>query len=110
MLSRIGLFSVRDLSSASGPHANQSTGLFACWSRYGLVSFASRLGIVRTVGARQFVDRYADTSAQTIPFRGAPLTRQRPAQTGLPGAMVPASAVDADRHYDRAARHGHVCH
>ena len=30
-------------SSASGPHGYQSTGLCACWSRYGLVSVARRL-------------------------------------------------------------------
>src|SRR5215831_9664249 len=59
MDSRIGLFSARDLASASGPHAYQSTGLFACCLRYGLVSFASRLGIVRTVAGRQFVGRSA---------------------------------------------------
>jgi hypothetical protein len=31
--SRMGLSSLAALSSASGPHGNQSTGLWACWSR-----------------------------------------------------------------------------
>src|SRR6266852_7629270 len=43
MLSRIGLSSRLALSSASGPHGYQSTGLSACWRRYGLVSLARRL-------------------------------------------------------------------
>src|SRR5882724_10389000 len=34
----MGLSSVRERSRASGPHGYQSTGLCACWSRYGLVS------------------------------------------------------------------------
>src|SRR6266540_1765089 len=38
----IGLSSVRARSSASSPHGYQSTGFAACWSRYGLVSFARR--------------------------------------------------------------------
>ena len=32
-------------ASASGPHGHQSTGLSACWSRYGLVAAARRFGI-----------------------------------------------------------------
>src|SRR6266853_4997185 len=40
---KIGLFSLRAFSNASLPHGYQSTGLCACWSRYGLVSLASRL-------------------------------------------------------------------
>src|SRR5689334_19046302 len=39
---KIGLFSVRAFSKASGPQGNQSTGLCACWRRYGLCSAASR--------------------------------------------------------------------
>ena len=46
---KIGRSSSLARASASGPHGNQSTGLFACWSRYGLVSPASRLGIVAMV-------------------------------------------------------------
>src|SRR5690349_1150341 len=52
MLSRIGLFSRRARASASSPHGYQSTGLCACCSRYGLVSFARRLAIVRSSRAR----------------------------------------------------------
>src|SRR6266536_3145118 len=40
--SRIGLSSARAFANAASPHANQSTGLSACWRRYGLVSCASR--------------------------------------------------------------------
>src|SRR5665213_4512266 len=57
MLSRIGLSSRLARSSASGPHGYQSTGLPACWSKYGLVSSAKRLGIVRSVLERQFDER-----------------------------------------------------
>src|ERR1035441_10092333 len=32
---KIGLFSRHDFSNASSPHGYQSTGLCACWSRYG---------------------------------------------------------------------------
>src|ERR1700730_8353863 len=35
----MGLSSERERSRASGPHGYQSTGLCACWSRYGLVSW-----------------------------------------------------------------------
>src|SRR5215510_6947836 len=43
MESKRGLFSARAFSNASGPHGNQSTGLWACWSKYGLVSWMRRL-------------------------------------------------------------------
>src|SRR5215213_10185676 len=46
MLRKIGRSSSFARSSASGPHGYQSTGLLACWSRYGLVSWARRLGMV----------------------------------------------------------------
>src|SRR5690348_15242839 len=36
-------------ASASSPHGYQSTGFSACCCRYGLVSFASRFGILRTL-------------------------------------------------------------
>src|SRR5438132_7092223 len=42
MLRKIGLFSCRALEKASSPQACQSTGLCACWSRYGDFSRASR--------------------------------------------------------------------
>src|SRR5205085_9483625 len=42
---KIGLFSWRAFAKASSPHANQSTGLSACWRRYGDFSRASRLSI-----------------------------------------------------------------
>src|SRR6185295_13756700 len=43
MLRRTGLFSRRARPSASSPHGYQSTGLWACWRRYGLLSPARRL-------------------------------------------------------------------
>src|ERR671914_705761 len=39
---RIGLSSRVARSNASSPHGYQSTGLSACWRRYGLVSAARR--------------------------------------------------------------------
>src|SRR5690606_12922457 len=54
MLRRTGLSSRRAVENASSPHGNQSTGLCACCSRYGLVSRASRLArgdsVVESVG------------------------------------------------------------
>ena len=45
MLRKIGRSRSVARASASGPHGNQSTGLWACWRRYGLVSPARRLGM-----------------------------------------------------------------
>src|SRR5579883_572872 len=45
MLNRMGLFSSRARRSASSPQGYQSTGLWACCSRYGLVSSLSRLAM-----------------------------------------------------------------
>src|SRR5215210_1205376 len=39
----MGLSSSRALFNASSPQGYQSTGLSLCWSKYGLVSFASLL-------------------------------------------------------------------
>jgi hypothetical protein len=52
MLTRIGLLSSRALFNASSPHGYQSTGLWACCSRYGLVSRARRFGITCVVELR----------------------------------------------------------
>ena len=49
MLKKMGLFSVRALANASSFHANQSTGLCACWSRYGDFSRASRLVYLKDI-------------------------------------------------------------
>src|SRR3954470_9639787 len=54
MLRRIGLFSALARASASCDQGYQSTGLFACCSRYGLVSPARRLAIVISSDERQF--------------------------------------------------------
>jgi hypothetical protein len=45
MLRKIGLSSACAFSSASLPHGYQSTGLWACCKRYGLVSCMRRFGI-----------------------------------------------------------------
>src|SRR6267378_729530 len=39
---KIGLSSFRAFSNAAGPHAYQSTGLWACCNRYGLFSWLRR--------------------------------------------------------------------
>src|SRR3954469_19005285 len=44
-LSSTGLLVLRDSSKASADQGHQSTGLSACWSRYGDVSWASRFTI-----------------------------------------------------------------
>ena len=41
----------RAAANASSPHSHQSTGLSACWSRYGDVADARRLGTRATVAA-----------------------------------------------------------
>src|SRR3954468_8435370 len=43
MLSSMGFRSAFEIESALSPHGYQSTGLCACWRRYGLVSLARRL-------------------------------------------------------------------
>ena len=45
--SRIGTFRRFASASASAPHCHQSTGLSACWSRYGLVALARRFMLPR---------------------------------------------------------------
>src|SRR5687768_14142240 len=61
MLSRIGLSSRRARSSASSPHGYQSTGLWACWRRYGLVSRARRFigSRIADCGMRRFIRHIA---------------------------------------------------
>src|SRR3954470_12468555 len=101
MLRRIGLFSRFDRSSASGPHGYQSTGLFACWRRYGLVSLARRLGIVRWVQPRQFVEQRrigVRLRALTPPYSHAnytalPRTKSR-APSRSPAAHPPAKTAE----------------
>ena len=46
-LSSTGRSRSRASVNASGPHSHQSTGLSACWSRYGEVAAARRFGTVR---------------------------------------------------------------
>src|SRR5689334_19548484 len=46
----MSLFSFFALANASGPQGNQSTGLWACCSRYGLLSLPSRLAGRFSVG------------------------------------------------------------
>ena len=51
-------------AKAASPQGCQSTGLSACWSRYGEVSLARRLGISMT---SQFpANQFAETSTPTI--------------------------------------------
>src|SRR5207249_11432037 len=49
--SRTALSSARARANASSPHGYQSTGLSACWRRYGLVSPASRFISLRVAVA-----------------------------------------------------------
>src|SRR6266852_9786079 len=65
MESMTGLFSARAFSNASGPHENQSTGLWACWSKYGLVSWMRRLvccPLMITLSAPQSLCAFAEGS------------------------------------------------
>src|SRR5215210_3703552 len=49
----MGLSSSRALFNASSPQGYQSTGLSLCWSRYGLVSFASLLATASRLPKRR---------------------------------------------------------
>src|SRR5688572_10969646 len=68
MLKRIGLSSRAARSSASGPHGYQSTGLWACCSRYGLVSLARRL-VWRGASTELIVLRYGSGPRRATPER-----------------------------------------
>src|SRR5947207_2213852 len=80
MLRKIGRSSNVARASASGPHGNQSTGLFACWRRYGLVSPARRLGIIgwyaewcarapnEPFGGSETSTRYGAANRRGVPF------------------------------------------
>src|SRR5262249_58371917 len=55
---KTSLFSFFAFANASSPHGYQSTGLCACWSRYGLVSRARRLSLTGfSTRERQIADR-----------------------------------------------------
>src|SRR6185437_15001168 len=102
MLRRIGLFSTRARSRASGDQGHQSTGLSACCSRYGLVSCARRLGIVRTLSARQLVQFVGQPTLEL--YRGAQsfLTHVRSPAGGQAGsASIAHRVVAGGRHAAR---------
>src|SRR5690554_2324934 len=104
MLSRIGLSCARACSNASSPQGYQSTGLSACWSRYGLVSFAKRFAIMRsflpcltpekqTPGAACPTTMFAESQnrrdALSIPPSAAPCASE-------PGALALKLRVERD--------------
>src|SRR6266699_1884899 len=92
MLKRIGLFSWRALAKASAPHGNQSTGLCACWRRYGDFS-----------RARRFVCEWAEVAAGTwvVGSFGAGGRTRRPAKTTAPArATAPTIFQFSDTDYD----------
>src|SRR6185503_14248903 len=69
----MGLSSVFALASASSPHGYQSTGLCACCSRYGLVSFARRLVCLGLLAAGSSADNRAAKSSDRTSGARAPL-------------------------------------
>src|SRR5579884_1130284 len=89
MLRRIGLFSLRARSSASGPHGYQSTGFSACCRRYGLVSCARRLGIVRSERGRQFVGQSACDDPRSN-YTALPRSTASAPRTPAGSAVAPA--------------------
>ena len=80
----MGLFSRRACANASSPHGYQSTGLFACWSRYGLVSPAKRLGTCGLTSACNLRGHFLESYALEI---GPALKQARDAESPL-GARV----------------------
>src|SRR3990170_7044131 len=82
MDSRIGTSRSRASASASSPQGNQSTGLWACWSRYGLVSSARRF-TPRSFSRGQGVARWRAVYARSRTGRSQRWTRaQTPAPAG----------------------------
>src|SRR6478736_4863212 len=92
MLRKIGRSRRLARARASGPHGYHSTGLPACWRRYGLVSPASRLGISVTASAVWLRGRFLEGNALEI--RSA-LNETRQAKAPL-GARI-ERAQDAAR-------------
>jgi hypothetical protein len=94
MLKRIGRFSLRARPSASGPHGYQSTGLLACCNKYGLVSWAKRLGIVRSELERQFaLNRLSSSTPRsnyTALARSTPRSHATPRARPSPRALLAA--------------------
>src|SRR6185437_5090022 len=103
MLKRIGLFSARARSSASADHGHQSTGFSACCSRYGLVSCARRLGIVRTLSARQLVQFVGQPTLELYRVAAPFLTLLYP-----PAGGQAASASIAPRAHRLVADHSNA--
>src|SRR3954452_18011205 len=79
--SRMRRSSLRARSRASAPHGYQSTGLWACWRRYGLVSPARRLAARSSACAPGVPDSLIPTVSRT---RRARPTRA-PAVCDFPG-------------------------
>src|SRR5262245_59108852 len=72
----------RASSNASSPHSHQSTGLSACWRRYGEVAPASRLGI-----------------GHLLPSPDS-LARSGRGRSEAPAATTPDATEDEDRERD----------
>src|SRR3972149_2582042 len=108
---RVGRSSSRARASASGPQGYQSTGLWACWRRYGLVSPARRFSGIGSMVRTTLVARLRLRSADAL---YDPRTRgraRRPPRAvlfggeggprlwggGAPAAGVAATAPESER-------------
>src|ERR1051326_8742109 len=78
MDSRTGLSSASARASASGPHGYQSTGLWACCNRYGLVSCASRFATLLRVPSGGVATREDDLPWDATPFLPGEADRSLP--------------------------------
>src|ERR671918_592140 len=111
MESRTGLSSARARSNASSPHGYQSTGLSACWRRYGLVSAASlftrpRLPLVERLSPRLASEQNYDGAEHhherdegERPHRASRPVDERAEQIG---ATDRGALADALHHAERA--------
>src|SRR5918996_2446527 len=92
--SRIGRSSSRARSSAASPHGYQSTGLSACWSRYGEVSCASRLGITLRLPGRCTLTRGPAEEGGGMPVDLTIVLKDEPGQLARLGETTGEAGVN----------------
>lgn len=96
---RTGRSSARARANASSPHGYQSTGLSACWRRYGLVSVASRFTRRSLRPHRCYFCRVVDpfiTAAGPAPAKGREALLRQLALLGVAASTAGGGRASAD--------------
>src|SRR6201994_2798216 len=109
--SRIGLCSARALSRAAAPQGYQSTGLCACWRRYGLVSCDRWLaGAAAVTGSIKVLGPVSSRMRATWPLypHGFSATRARGECRDANPMSSDVSILKLKRGEDRRIRSGHL--